>query len=576
VTLKRDPDVLRVTAGLVLLGLLLFAGSFNDPFHFDDVLITNDAHVTNPAQWPHFLNPLHLRQVTFFTFYLNHLVGADSPAGYHVVNVVLHILNAVLLFYLLAGLFEKWVAIAAAAVFLAHPVQTEPVLYIYQRSILLACLFSLLALSAIVKRRHWLAIVMFGLAFESKESALAVPLALAFGAVGAVYDRTKTARSQAAPTTQAFPFPILFVPLAVLGLAAAALALLVYRGETTVGIGVGAVGPLQYFLAQTRILYTYLRLLVFPYPQSLEYEFPPTPGFLPLMGIIAILAVAWWLTRTPALRIPGFCVLAFFILLAPTSSIIPSADVAFEHRLYLPMLSFSVLLAYLLSKIPGRTWIGIAVLCILCVMTLRRGATWSSDIALWQDTVKHAPGKARAWMNLGGAYLNVDPDKARAALLRALLLKPNFTEALYDLGVLEQGKGNWSAALTYYQRAVESDPKYWPAWNNMGNTVFSMGERQRSLEYFYETLRLNQDYWPAQYNVAIVKYLSGRYEEALPRLRSVLDWRPDFREARYLLALTLTKTGARKAAGEEWKKLGGFSAAESRNTPAMILAPNRP
>jgi hypothetical protein len=122
--------------GLLVAGLLLFGASFNDPFHFDDVLITNDANITNPAHWNHFLNPLHLRELTFFTFYLNHLIAGDNPAGYHIVNVLLHIANAALLFLLLREFFERWVAVAAAAVFLVHPVQTEPVLYVYQRSTL--------------------------------------------------------------------------------------------------------------------------------------------------------------------------------------------------------------------------------------------------------------------------------------------------------------------------------------------------------------------------------------------------------------------------------------------------------
>src|SRR5262249_36016195 len=151
---------------------------FNDPFHFDDVLITNDANVTNPARWAHFFNPFHLRQLTFFTFYLNYLVGGADPAGYHVVNVAIHIANAVLLFLLLRRLAGQWPAAAAGALFLAHPIQTSAVLYVYERSTLLACLFSLLALTALADGRAALAAALFVCAFEGKESAVAVPLAL--------------------------------------------------------------------------------------------------------------------------------------------------------------------------------------------------------------------------------------------------------------------------------------------------------------------------------------------------------------------------------------------------------------
>src|SRR5262249_16268926 len=155
---------------------------------------------------------------------------------------------------------------------------------------------------------------------------------------------------------------------------------------------------------ETRVVYTYLRLLVFPFPQSLEYDFRNAGGILAGAGIVLMLVAGW--------RWRSLCVLAFFILLAPTSSIIPSADAAFEHRLYLPTLAVSLLAAFLLSKLPKRTWIGVALLTFLTIVTFRREMVWSSDVALWEDTARHAPGKARVWFNLGGAYLNDDPDKA--------------------------------------------------------------------------------------------------------------------------------------------------------------------
>ena len=559
---------MKVTAGLVLAGVLLFGPSFNDPFHFDDTLITNDSNVTNPAQWAHFFNPLHLRQLTFFTFYLNHLVGGNDPSGYHLVNVGIHVTNAVLLYWLVAGFAEPWIAIAAAGVFLVHPVQSEPVLYVYERSTLLACFFSLLALLALTRDRRWVAIVMFLCAFESKEAAIAVPLVAVFLSSQGVARFNSAHKGERGPK----PAPAYWIPGVVL-LAVAALAILAYRHETTVGIGaVGRINPFRYLLTETRVIFTYLRLLVFPYPQSLEYDFRNAGGLISAAGIIGVLAAGWVFRR----RVEGLCILTFFILLAPTSSIVPSADAAFEHRVYLPMMAFAILAAYGVSKFRWRTPVGVTVIAILAILTLRRETVWSSDLGLWQDTVRHAPGKARVWFNLGGAYMGSDPESARPALLHALELQPHFPEALYDLGVIEQGKKSWDLAMAYYQRALEQQPDYWPAWNNMGNTLFAMGSRERALECFETTLRLNPDYWPAQYNIAVLYYLNGRFTEAVPKLHTVLDWQPDFRQARYLLATSLTRSGKRISAEQEWQKLGEMNAAESRLTPTMISAPNRP
>src|SRR5439155_3872615 len=120
----------KVSVGLVLAGIALFAVSLNDPFHFDDVLILKDSNVTNAARWFHFFNPLYLRQLTFFTFYLNYLVGGAGSFGFHLVNVALHIANAILFWRLLRSYVDPWMSSVAAFVFLAHPVQTEPVLYV--------------------------------------------------------------------------------------------------------------------------------------------------------------------------------------------------------------------------------------------------------------------------------------------------------------------------------------------------------------------------------------------------------------------------------------------------------------
>ncbi len=562
---------MKFKAGLIIAGVLLFGVSITHPFHFDDTLITHDSNVTNPARWAHFFNPFHLRQCTFFTFYLNHLAGGLDPAGYHFVNVAIHILNAVLLFSLLGRFVERWIAVVAAAIFLVHPIQTEPVLYIYQRSILLACLFSLIGLILLCEGRHWLAVLAFFLAFESKESALAVPLAVGLLFTSRAWREIGASQSAAdnlvRPSEPAKSRLISFGVFGAMATALAIFALILLLSEKTVGFNAG-VSPLRYLMIETRVVYTYLRLLVFPYPQSLEYEFQNPGNVFAVAGVVLIL-IAGWFSRS-------LCVLAFFLLLAPTSSFIPSIDAAFEHRLYLPMLAFSLLLAYLIAKLPGRTWIAASLLAVLAILTVRREKIWSSDIALWQDTVRQTPGKARAWFNLGGAYLDTDPDKARSAFLRVLELQPYFPEALYDLGLIEQSKKNWSAAIAYYQRALDLDPAYWPALNNTGNTLSAMGQPARSLDYFDRTLRLNPDYWPAQYNIAIVHFMSGRYADAVPKLRIVLDWRPDFREARYLLAMSLTRSGDRRLADQEWKKLGEMNAAESRHTPTMILAPSRP
>jgi tetratricopeptide (TPR) repeat protein len=235
------------------------------------------------------------------------------------------------------------------------------------------------------------------------------------------------------------------------------------------------------------------------------------------------------------------------------------------------MLAFSVFFAFLLSKVPGRSVVAGILFCGLALLTVRREAVWAQDSTLWEDTVKKAPGKARAWFNLGGAYMNVDPEKARPAFLNALKLSPDFVEAWYDLGILDQQKGRFDAALTNYQRAIELDRHYWQAWNNSANTLFAMGNREAALRDFEQTLRLNPDCWPAQYNIGIINFMAARYSDAAARFKIVLDWRPDFREARYALAMSYARLGNSDAASKEWKKLGLAKAPDLTNSQFPIL-----
>ena len=553
----------QVVLALGLLALVLYGASLNDGYHFDDDLILNDSNVTNAERWTHFFNPLHLRQLTFLSFYLNYQIGGEDAFGFHVVNLAIHLANAYLLFYLLLPMVGSWMAGVAALIFLAHPIQVESVVYVYQRSTLLGTCFGLMGLIVMTGRarkdpgpiashgaefsrtRMFLAGVLFLLAFEGKETALALPLLI----VLFVGLNSRLAR---------------WIISTVALMSIAALAILARLGEETVGVGtLDEVGPWSYFLTEIRVFYTYLRLLVVPYPQSLEYDFQVVRSVfqLPVLGGLAglglLVAVSVWLLRHPRYHWAGIGGLSFFILLAPTSSVIPSLDFAFEHRLYMPMLGFSVFAAFCLSRLKRKNVAVGVIVFLLGSLTLDRGRVWASEVTLWEDTVLKAPGKARAWFNLGGAHLASNPLRAREAFLKAIELEEEFPEALYNLGVIAQGEGDHLGALGWYQRALRQDPDYWPAINNTGNVRFVLGDYAGAIEEFERTLARNQDYWPAQYNLAMVYTAMGRPDSAVPKLRIALDWSPAFTEARYLLALSLERLGRGREAPEELERLGG-------------------
>jgi hypothetical protein len=176
----------------------VFHDALRDPFHFDDSLFLQSPQVTNPGDPLYLLKPAQTRQLTYLTFYWNYRLGGSNPAGYHLVNLLLHLLNTLGVYLFVWILIRtkddikgtlpgNWLPLAAAAIFALHPLQSEPVNYVYQRSTLLAGLFALAAMCFYLRsethgNRRLLRIgagVCWILASASKESALVLPFVLA-------------------------------------------------------------------------------------------------------------------------------------------------------------------------------------------------------------------------------------------------------------------------------------------------------------------------------------------------------------------------------------------------------------
>jgi tetratricopeptide (TPR) repeat protein len=189
-------------------------------------------------------------------------------------------------------------------------------------------------------------------------------------------------------------------------------------------------------------------------------------------------------------------------------------------------------------------------------LTVARGRTWSTDVRLWEATVQQVGSKARAWFNLGGAYLAAGDPRARDAFLRVLDLEPGRPEVFYNLGLIDQREGSLVTALSWYEQALGMDADYWPALVNSGNVRHALGDPVGAIAAYLDTLAVNPDYWPAQYNLAVVYADTDRPDLAEARLRTVLDWEPEFRDARALLAVSLSQLGRDAEAEREWTVLG--------------------
>jgi Flp pilus assembly protein TadD len=556
---------------LIVAALVAWQGSFGGVFLLDD----QPRIVENPQIRQ--LLPLasvmaeSSRPFLQVTLAVNYALGGVDPWGYHAFNLAVHVAAGLVLYGFVRRTFASerlrdrygkaaaWLAMAIAAIWLVHPLQTQAVTYVIQRAESLMGLFYLLTLYCGARAcdspraRAWggAAVATCALGMGTKEVMVTAPLVML------LYDRTFVARSFAGALRARWS---LYAALAATWLVlAAVLALNRFEEQTQL---VDILEPWRYLLTQTEVIVHYLRLAVWPHPLVIDYAWPPAdsiaaalPSTFIVLGLVAatILALArsWW---------PGFWGAWFFLILAPTSSIMPIADIAFEHRMYLPLAAVVVLLvvaAHEVFRILGgrstgaaraRPWLEASVLAAvvvaLGVTTARRNDDYRTAVAMWTDAVAKRPGNPRAHNNLGAALVRAgETEQAMARYAEAVRLKPDYVDARNNLGTLLFRKGRIDEAIAEFSEAVRIRPVYADAHGNLGIAFARAGRNGEAVEHLTRAVELNPRSARLRNELANVLYGAQRYNDALIQYRAAVRLQPQFPEAHHNLGLTLLEQG---------------------------------
>lgn len=444
---EARPALVMPAVLLLAAGLLAYANAFRGGFQFDDWnVIVQDPRVQSLAAWRESMPGI--RPLLKLSYALNHASGLGL-AGFHALNLGIHLANGLLLLALL----RRWggslpgsnvvAATVAALLFVLHPVQTEAVTYLSGRSTSLAALFGLSSLLAWVEgrrqQRAWLAQalspLLFACALATRETAAVLPLALLLW------------RATAEGGGLASGLRATAVHWGVLLLAAAAAWMLPeYRHFFATSLEarplaaqlasqVNAVGWLAGQLLRVDRLNADPML---PVPAG------ATPGLV-IAGLVlamVLLCGLFSLRRRPVL---AFGLLWFFLWLAPTNSLLPRLDVANDRQLYLalagPAWLAGVAVAWLWSRRRAAALLATAVVATgLLLATVARNRIYESETIFWTDVVAKTPGNSRAWNNLGHALaLAGKPAAAERALRAALAVDPGNYRAAMNLALLRAG-----------------------------------------------------------------------------------------------------------------------------------------
>ncbi|MBW7894670.1 MAG: tetratricopeptide repeat protein [Opitutaceae bacterium] len=559
-----------IIATLVLTTVAAYWNSLAVPFFFDD----KPAILHNPTirqLWPltAVLNPpqdgssVTGRPLLNLSLAINYALGGTEPRGYHIFNLLIHALAGLTLYgvvrrtLLLPALRDHFghaarlVAFTIAALWVLHPLQTESVTNVIQRTESLVGLFYLLTFYCFVRGldssrpRLWLTLcVISSLAgMATKEVMVTAPVLIL------LFDRALVAGTLAAAWRLRRSW--------YLGLAASWLlliGLLIQTGGTRgegAGLGLGAT-PWDYLLTQCRAIVLYLKLSFWPHPLVMDYGTDLVGGpaevwwqGILLVALAGLTVIAW--RRWPK---AGFVGAAFFVILSPSSSVVPlvSQTIA-EHRMYLPLAAVIVAVVLLLHQRMGRTAV-IVLLCaapVLGTLTHLRNRDYRSELALWTDTAAKVPANARAQINLAEILIKEGrPTEALVAAENAVRLRPNYPEAQNNLAIALIQTGRPQAALTAARRAVELKPDYAGAHSSLGIVLAQLGRLPEAIQHFEAALRLAPGSGEApglHYNLANALLKSGRFTEAIGHYRTALQHDPGLAEAHFNLAHALGMSG---------------------------------
>jgi tetratricopeptide (TPR) repeat protein len=450
---------------LLLAGALIpFCGSLVSGFHFDDYAISQDAAIRAPNGWLAVWNLAQTRPLTYLTFWFNYRMGGENPWEYHAFNLALHAAATLLLYECLRRIAERE-ALFAALIFAVHPIQAGAVNYVWARSIVLAAVFMFAAWREWIEGHEWRAVAWFAAALLAKEECAAFPLALAL-----------LGQPQAREGRRRWALAAMF------GLSLLAAAHVAYALAVTPGAPAGAqagITPWHYFLAQSPVIWRYLRLIILPVGFTVDPEIDVPSAWIGVAAWIALIGIAvgvWRYSRWFAVGL---------ILLLPSSSIFPAEDLAADRRMYLALAAFAVAG---LQLVRPKAWISGALVAILAMFSIARTYTWMSDERLWRDAVAKAPDKLRPKIQLSR---NVAPAEALALLADARRLAPNDPNVATETGKVLLSQGNPAAALSEFGRALALDPRDARNYNNRGVALMALGQREAARQDFLHALRID-------------------------------------------------------------------------------------
>ncbi|MBI5846303.1 MAG: tetratricopeptide repeat protein [Deltaproteobacteria bacterium] len=575
---------LSVLALFIILSLCLYAPAIKGPFYLDDadhlqknpgVLITKPSpSALWKAAWS---GPSHNRPLAMLSFAMDHLAYGVNPSGFRVTNIILHALTAFLLFLFLETTFSLRPGSAALAfpaaffsaiLWMCHPLQTQAVSYIVQRMAILAALFSLSSLFFYAKARtcedtsHAARLfagsaISMVLAFGSKENAAVLPFLLIL--YEWFFFRDLSPR-------------FLLYRLHWIILAAMVFLLLAwaYSGFDFSGTMAGAYAIRDFTLeerlfTQARVIVFYLSLFLLPLPgrQNLFHDFPVSSGlFSPIstacsIFFILILAVAA-VVLARRLRLFSFFVLFFFATLAIESTAV-GLEMVFEHRMYLPSVALTPLMALGLFAVFEKRRTATAAICVAGLLfssaSFARNRLWGDGPVFFADAAKKNPDSARAWSGLAFALMEKRRfSEAINPYTSAIAMDEEFIRERLEKGKALAALGRKEEGMAFFHKALSIRSRHFSNLNGLAGALAATGRSEEALALWARLLKMAPGHYLANLNAGSILLARKEPDRAATHFETILRDKPDDTTALILLGDARLNSGNIAEAADLYRK----------------------
>lgn len=565
-------SILGFLAALVLCTCAAYYVSFYGTFVFDDfeAIVNNDQLGVLLPDDRAFLR----RPVGRISFTLNYWVWGRDPWSFHLVNLLIHLGAGLILFDLIRRVLlrpvmsERYqhsaarIAFVVAAIWLLHPIQTESVTYIVQRFASLMSFFYLAVLYCILRgaesRWRWiwyaLAVISCWLGMGTKQVMVTAPI------TALLFDRIYLAEAWSEVFRKRFA-----VYLAMLcSMGYPFLSVIMFTNmDSTAGFSVADLSMWEYLRSQPGVLLHYLRLMYLPDNLCLDYLWPVanSPMDIYPAGLVILALLTASITLLILRPTVGFVAFSFFLLLSITSSVLPIADLAVEHRMYLPLAPLVILnvlagyhlFNFLARRDPSfRFMPPVLVVLILTALLLRttvRNLDYTSDVRLWQSVVDQAPHNGRAHSNLARALREAGHlEEAKRHYEVVLSDQPHYEPAHFGYAMLLADLGHFKESDSHFESAIQLNPEPSKTHHNFAIRLAARGETTQAIEHYERALRHNPNYAVCYSNFGNLYFRDRKYVKAIEKYEKALEINPGIESARMAMANSFYQLGMLESA----------------------------